>query len=274
MVASNCCSGSVPETISETSSEITPETTSPTIEDTVLYNRTVTAQISYPNRKTKELGHSEWSMIMQAIFNEGKEQPSLDEQITPSKLRTSVLYPNVFLGVDLQYELYSYHTKETIIVKEPLPGYDFSFKLNLAGLTPTMQEDGSVLLLDIDDCVVYAIPAPYMTDANGEYSEAVEYHLTQGEDDAWTLTVTADPTWVEDSNRAFPVCIDPTLIDYTASQQFVGTVCTENGGTVSSKTNLACGYHPEHGRMEIFCKLSNLPQIPAGHTLVRAQAGL
>ena len=34
--------------------------------------------------------------------------------------------------MDFQYELYSYHIKETILVKEPLAsGYAFSFRLDL-----------------------------------------------------------------------------------------------------------------------------------------------
>ena len=68
--------------------------------------------------------------------------------------------------MDFQYELYSYHIKETILVKEPLAsGYAFSFRLDLQGLTPVLQEDGSISLTDDGENVIYYIPAPYMTDA-------------------------------------------------------------------------------------------------------------
>ncbi len=51
---------------------------------------------------------------------------SLSQQITPTRLRTQVVYEEVYPGVDFQYELYSYHIKETILVKEPLSsGYAF-----------------------------------------------------------------------------------------------------------------------------------------------------
>ncbi len=111
-----------------------------------------------------------------------------------------------------------------------------------------------------------AFRPPYMTDADGAYSEAVAYQLSQQEDGTWVLTVTADDAWIESPERAFPVCIDPTLVDETTSKNFVGTVCTEENDSVSATTNLACGYHPDHGRMEIYYKLTDLPKVPAGHT--------
>ncbi len=72
-----------------------------------------------------------------------------------------MVYEEVYPGVDFQYELYSYHIKETILVKEPLSsGYAFSFRLNLQGLTPELLEDGSVALNKETGERVYWIPAP------------------------------------------------------------------------------------------------------------------
>ncbi len=271
-----------PETIPETEPETTPETNSmeasePVQENTLEpFNRSAAAKISYPDQKeASSTGFSALFAAVQSLFegDADHEEPSLTQQITPSRLRTQVLYENVFPGVDLQYELYSYNVKESIIVKEPLSTYTFAFRLGLRDLTPVLQEDGSVLLLDGDENLCYRIPAPYMTDANGAYSEAASYQLSQQADGTWVLTVTADAGWIESPERAFPVCIDPTLIDETTSKSFVGTVCTEASNSVSATTNLACGYHPDYGKMEIYYKLTDLPKIPAGHTLVRAQAG-
>lgn len=190
-----------PETVPETEPETTPETipmeaSEPVPEGAVEpYNRSATAQISYPDRKeASPTGFSALFAAVQNLFQEdaGDEELSLTQQITPSRLRTQVLYENVFPGVDLQYELYSYDVKESIIVKEPLSGYTFAFRLGLLNLTPVLQEDGSILLLDANENLRYCIPAPYMTDADGAYSEAVAYQLSQQEDGTWVLTVTAD----------------------------------------------------------------------------------
>ena len=46
----------------------------------------------------------------------GEAEASLGQQITPARLRTPVVYEEVYPGVDFQYERYSYHIKETIVV--------------------------------------------------------------------------------------------------------------------------------------------------------------
>ena len=240
------------------------EATEPAVEQAA-YNRSAAAQISYPDRETNR-------PMRVGAAKPAENAPSLEAQITPTHLRTQVRYEEVYPGVDLLYELYSYHVKESILVKKPLESYSFSFRLDLQDLTPVMQEDGSVLLVNKEGTGVYLIPAPYMVDENGAYSEATFYTLTQAED-SWLLTVTADAAWMNDPERAFPVAIDPTLIDYTTAQDFTGVVCNQNNHTVSARNNLTCGYHPQHGQMEIYYKLTDLPKIPAGHTLVRAQAG-
>ena len=136
----------VPETIPETAPVTEPETlleaeTVHQVEETaVFYDRTAAAQISYPDQKEEQTNDSGMFGALWAIFSaETGEEPSLTEQIAPAKLRAQVLYEDVFPGVDFQYELYSYNIKETIIVKEPLSGYSFSFRLNLVGFTPVLK---------------------------------------------------------------------------------------------------------------------------------------
>ena len=267
----------VPEE-SETTPDTEPEETEAAPQP--MYNRAAVAQISYPDRQEQEaapIGFASLFSSLQDLLQGAAEEPepSLTQQITPPRLRTQVVYEGVYPGVDFQYELYSYHIKETILVKEPLAsGYAFSFRLDLQGLTPVLQEDGSISLTDDGENVIYYIPAPYMTDAQDAYSEAVAYTLTQAEDGSWILTVTADRGWMEAEDRAYPVAIDPTLIDQTKEADFEGTVCTTGMNYTIDDSKFACGYHPDYQQMEVFFRLNQYPDIPAGHTLVRAYAGL
>ena len=244
------------------------------------YNRAAVAQISYPDRQEQEVAPIGFASLFSSLQDliQGaaeKPEPSLTQQITPPRLRTHVVYEEVYPGVDFQYELYSYHIKETLLVKEPLAsGYAFSFRLDLQGLTPELQEDGSVALRGETGEMVYWIPAPYMTDAQDVCSEAVAYSLAQAEDGSWMFTVTADKDWMEAEDRAYPVAIDPTLIDTTTSEEFEGTVCTTGDDFVIDDEKFSCGYHQTYGQMEVFFRLNQYPEVPAGHTLVRAYAGL
>ena len=139
-----------------------------------------------------------------------------DDPFVPEKLSSSLLYPDVYDGVDLAYTLYGETIKETILVNKAQASYLFSFVLQTGDLTAEMQEDGSVLLLDEAGSPVYAIPAPYMLDAGGTYSDAVRYTLEELDRGSYRLLVDADAAWIEEEAQ-FPVAIDPTIVKISQS---------------------------------------------------------
>mgnify|MGYP002300959669 CR=1 FL=1 len=85
-------------------------------------------------------------------------------------------YQNVFDNVDFSYSVHSSGIKEDIVVYEPLPRYEFSFRINSEGLTLQLRETGEIIASDGNE-IIFIIPAPNMTDQNGCYSEAVRYVL-------------------------------------------------------------------------------------------------
>lgn len=231
------------------------------------FNPNATAQISYPADKQAVAVQSNRS-------SSETEKERLARETTPSRISAEVLYQNVFSNVDLQYEIYSYHVKESIVLNKKCDSYAFDFYLDLQGLTPALQDDGSVFLLD-GEKVVYYLPAPYMFDDSGVESDAVSYSLSEQTTGTWKLTVTADKGWIEAEDRVFPVTIDPTLIDNSSTSEFQGdTVASLTDEPVSNKNNIACGYHPTNGRMEAYFKLTDFPTVPEGCTLARAYVGL
>ena len=131
---------------------------------------------------------------------------------------TSIVYRNVLSGVDLEYVLSGNDVKETILVQTVCENYDYSFKLSLSGLIPKETEYGAILLCDVENGeTVYVIPAPYMTDAKYEYSDAVSYRLTDLGKGEYEIVVSADDEWINDPERAFPVAIDPTVTNQNSS---------------------------------------------------------
>ena len=217
------------------------------------YNPAAAAEISYPDEK-----------------NRGTEELSLAEQLAPTKLHAQILYQNVYENVDLQYDLYSYDVKETIIVNQPLDDYSFSFSLNLDGLTPVLIDDGSIELRDANGETIYLIPAPYMTDATGEYSFDVSYALMQTSD-AWTITITADKGWVNAEDRVFPVSIDPTVYfagNSTNQQIYSGYINdrSPNVHPADSKYYILCGNcrdnDPTAGHSIGLIYVNRLPDVP------------
>lgn len=126
--------------------------------------------------------------------------------------RTELCYRNIQDGIHLKYELEADDIKETIVVNEPQANYIYRFGLRLDGLTAILRDDGGIDLTDSETGETpYRIPAPFMVDANDEISYDVAYTLEQVGDGAYLLTVTADSTWIDARDRAFPVSIDPSV---------------------------------------------------------------
>ena len=233
------------------------------------FNSASVVEIRYPDRKNRENG-----------------ELSFDEQITPSKLRTEVLYRDALEGVDLSYELYGYDVKETILVNKPRDSYSFSFDLALDRLVPRQMEDGSIELQDADGEAIYLIPAPDMTDAAEGFSSAVSYDLEKTADGIWRLTITADAKWINAEERVFPVAIDPTVILYPSSDDdSILTSYVNSGRPTSASFNntvyLRSGYYTNTeydsdctGHTVGLIYFKTLPKVPDNCAITDAQLGL
>ena len=130
--------------------------------------------------------------------------------VIPEKLQSSLVYQDVFPGIDLLYTAFGYNIKEQIVVNEPQNSYRFDFLLETNGLSAVLNSDGSVSFLDANGEAHYEIPAPYMVDAIGVYSDQVSFTLSE-DARGYVLTVEADKEWINAEDREFPVNIDPTL---------------------------------------------------------------
>lgn len=205
---------------------------------------------------------------------EETEHWELDD-VMPDALSSSILYEDVFPGVDLRYDTFSYNVKESIILKQPmdLDEYAYSFLLTLDGLEPELQEDGSILLLDDDYEVQYTIPAPYMWDAENVYSDAVFYELEETED-GWVLTVCADEDWLENEERVYPVTIDPSYTKSSGTMDFSVAAEKKTPSTTADSAvpgYLACGYSKTYGHIEGYVRFNSLQKIPVGSTIIEAK---
>ena len=241
--------------------------------------QTETTSFASFNRQSAAQIEGGTSMVATASVDDINEGPELREvtDIVPDTLSSTVVYEDVYPNVDLKYETYSYNVKESIILNAPASEdggntpYVYNFLLNLDGLSPALQEDGSILLNNDQGETEYTIPAPYMVDSNGTFSFDVWYTLEQIEE-GWLLTVTASETWLEDENRAYPVAIDPTILSKNADSNFRTTASSQNGTPTSmmSYYGLPCGYSVDYGLMKTFIQATTLPSIPEGNTIVGA----
>ena len=96
----------------------------------------------------------------------------------------------------------------------------------------TLNEDGSIYARTAQGEIKFRLPAPFMVDSNGQYSDKVYYELEESGKGMVELTVVADSTWIN-TQAQFPVTIDPIIESYTETD-FSYVNVYENGNKTTS----------------------------------------
>lgn len=185
-----------------------------------------------------------------------------------NKLISKATYKDIYSGIDLEYILVGNNIKENIIIKEKQSEYSFSFEIKLNKLNAELENNVVVLTDSKTGEKVYEIPAPYMLDANGEYSDSVEYILTKDSKWKYTLTVVADPSWINAEEREFPVKIDPTVI---VNSGRTDTFVYYDGDDYSNLSYMKVGMFAGQQDVMAFIKFATLPEIPDGSILAKSE---
>ena len=196
----------------------------------------------------------------------------IDSATTLHKFSSGAVYRDIVSGVDLEYLIYGNTVKENIIVKEQLDSYVFTFELNLNGLTPTLQPDGSIALNSATSAeTVMIIPKGIMYDANGNSSNAVEYAISHKNGNKYSLSVTADEEWINAEERAFPVTVDPTITGFENGADTVDAPIFEYTPSYNGYLDhrVYAGHESDYERRTLIMAES-LPELPNSAVIVNA----
>lgn len=202
------------------------------------------------------------------------EEDTFTAQMQPQKFYSALEYTEAFEGADLRYENYGTAVKESIIIDAPQESYSYTFEMTLNNLTPTLEEDGGIVLRSAEGEGIYTIPAPYMIDANDACSTEAYYELEETSA-GWLLTVTADTAWMNSAERVFPVLLDPTIEEDTGDELDVSAAYTSESYKTSVMSDgsggLYLGYNGStrstsagNGAMRCYFHINTLPEIPEG----------
>ena len=128
-------------------------------------------------------------------------------------LKSRILYPEAFHGVDIRYTIGPESLKEDLVLKQADAVHAFTWRYAPGGLK-ARQEGTDILFEDAKGTKVYRLSAPYMTDAAGEVSHGLTLTLTDdgGEKNKEAyVRLEADAGWLAAEERAYPVVIDPVV---------------------------------------------------------------
>ena len=195
------------------------------------------------------------------------EATQLQKMTTLDKISASVRYNDILENVDLEYIIKGANIKENIIVKAKASNYSYSFTLSLNNLVATLNEKSEIVISDPSTSeVVYLIPSPTMWDANDIYSDSIDVSLADNDNGKYTLTITADSDWMNATERAYPVTIDPPI--YTSSSS---SVLDLDFSTSSTSPSVDSNSLYVSSTWRAYWKLTTLPTLPASAYITNAE---
>ena len=163
-------------------------------------------------------------------------------------------------GVSLRYSVSQHKIKEFIIANRSAVT-DFVTTLDVGALTAVAQDDGSVLLTDEYGNTAYTVGVPYLYDAdyNVSYEVAVTVEQTRS---VCRITYAPNREWLDDTNRAYPVVLDPTVTSSEYYANIVDTYVTQaDSNNHSAEGNLVVGI--KSGKLNrAYIRINNLPSLP------------
>lgn len=133
-----------------------------------------------------------------------------EEKMQPIKASYAVANENK----TYQYTSFESGVKEEIILEEQPESNQFSFLLELPGLSIRENNSDEGLSIYDGDTIVAGIMAPNMNDATGNaYSEALSYSLEMLDEEAgkYCITLTVSEEYLSHEDRQYPITIDPTF---------------------------------------------------------------
>ena len=202
-------------------------------------------------------------------------------ETTLEKLSSQVIYEEVYTDTDFEYIVGSEGLKENIILKSEDTQTVFEAEYKANGLTPVQIDDKTIELRADDGTVIYTINAPYMTDANGEFSNGITLTLSSVKNNKFIVTTTLNEDWLNDYDRAYPIAVDPVIkteqIAADMASAFVGSLYpTRNYYTYGLSHNGAdsgsmyVGNISGYGQTESYLKFANLPTLGVADKVINA----
>ena len=200
-------------------------------------------------------------------------EDALGKMTNLENISSTILYPDILDGVDIEYVVHSLNIKENIIVKERKDSYSYIFTIELNNLHAELSSDGNVYIRDESKEIKYVIPAPIVYDANGQYAPdgAATYCLEEVGNDKFYLTVNVSSEWMNNSDRAYPVTVDPPI--ESAQGAILDLYVDKNAPSSITGTE---NYLKVSGAQRSYIKFDNscLGSIPTGASIMQAQLNI
>lgn len=227
------------------------------------------------NEKAVSWGYKDANKV-NAEYIEDKTECEGNEKFTVLKnLISTVKYKSVYKDIDLELISSPVGVKENIIINTKDATNRFVCDYDIGKLTPKQIDDSSIALYNATDEVEYYINAEYMYDAKGSTNyDGLKLSIIDSADGKLSVELIADAKWLYDSERAYPVIIDPSFITGQDWDSLQCTYINERDDTAHGATNNLYSGTFGQGMNRSLIKMNNLPNLNNGDMIVDATLNL
>lgn len=178
-----------------------------------------------------------------------------------------VTFKGILPDVDFRYSVHGSAVKEDIVLNQYQNENTFSFELKMKGVTPHKEKNGTIIFKDSKGKTEWFFEEPYMTDAQGKYSDKVSLELRKEKGKTF-VDVVANQEFLKDPKTEYPVTIDPTINDWDVIRDsFISS--SYSGSAFSSEAFMNTGYHGYYGSSRALIQFV-LPSLPSDSVISNA----
>lgn len=213
-----------------------------------------------------ESGSCTYSIIPQTEYKSAQGKENVSEYLGDTF--ETFEYSGAFgAGTSLKFYPQLNGIKDEIVLNQNIDKTDFSFELKTENCTASLNDDGTVTLVNANGENVQTFSAPFAYDS--EYVEGIydehysgcTYTLEQTGTGTYILSVHVDADWLNSSDTVYPVVIDPTTSHIGNMYDLpIHTKRTTTGATVD---NNAVGTSTEMGTSRSLIKFQKPSEIKA-----------
>ena len=218
-------------------------------------------------------------MKVSVLEEEESEEDEIRKMMCVPHLNGEGVYEEILPGIDLHYSIQGEQLKENIrLNRKEAAEQELSFQLTHPGMELRSEEDGGLGLYDSENQEsgrIFRLVKPYMYDAAGNQSLQVEFQVEIGTESS-VIKVVPDREWMQDTERVYPIVIDPmtetskTKGNIEDTYVFTGGNVPENPGNVYAYGSFVVGRSDELGKMRALLRFRDLPDIGKGSIIYGA----
>lgn len=194
-----------------------------------------------------------------------------EKKMLATKASSTVQYEDALSPqVDLEYTVLPSRVKESIILNNKQDISSYTVNVYAKNLAARLLDSNEIEFYDKDNAVIFTMWAPYMYDSATALSEDIDIDLTDVGNGRYSIKITPDSEWLNDSERVYPITIDPDVSVSRARQNIIDTYVWEGYG--NQNDNLDRMYiGKKSGKIaRTYLKYKTMPTLPSDAVITSA----